>query len=166
MSDITYFKGSDHLEAKKVQWRAATGRFLLEFASIEWFTYHIINELPTERIFESTKDLPFRKRADLAIQLLQGKGLDESLTQKAISLLKESIKLAEKRNILAHSPLLLNLFDEAVGPDLKFDIFRYGDSVPEISFEDLEQLCLKVEAITRELYIVIDRVREEIGDVY
>lgn len=163
MADISYFKGSDHLNAKKTQWRVAVGRFLLEFAEIEWFTYHIISELPTEKIFDATKDLPFHRRAVLAEQLLESKGLDQFVTQRAVGLLRRARKLSKTRNILAHNPLLLDLFSDAIGQDLSFNIHRYGDIEPALSLEQLEIRTDEVENINKELHEVIDRVRAEMG---
>lgn len=151
MPDITYIESSNHLAAKEVRWRVAVGRFILTFGSIEWFTYHMLAELPTERIFESTKSLGFAQRTALVVQLLRERGFDNDLTETVVELLLEAKKLAKKRNEVAHNPLFLNLFDDRVGKELEYQISGYGELEPRITIDELEDLCRKAEEISETL---------------
>jgi hypothetical protein len=60
MADISYIQSANHMAAKQTLWRVAVGRFILGFGEIEWFTFHMLSELPTERILEPTMSLPFQ----------------------------------------------------------------------------------------------------------
>jgi hypothetical protein len=158
MPDISYIESANHLAAKEVQWRTAIGRFILSFGSIEWFTYHMLSELPTERIFESVMFLGFKQRLNLVIQLVQEKNLDDEITSRVIDLLNEAKELADTRNLIAHNPLLLNLFDDRVGVDLQYQISKYGETEARLTLEKLEMQCRKVEMLDEQLLII----REEI----
>ena len=151
MPDINYIESSNHLAAKEVQWRTAIGRFILSFGSIEWFTYNMLLVLPTERIFESVRFLGFKQRINLVIQLLQEKNIDDEIADKAIGLLNEAKELANTRNLIAHNPLLLNLFDDKVGVDLQYQISKHGDIEVRLTIEELERQCQRVEILDTQL---------------
>ncbi len=158
MPDISYIQKSNHLAAKEVQWRVAVGRFILSFGSVEWFTFHMLAELPTERLLESTMKLGFGQRLDIVKQLFREKNLDPELSNKAIELLENARSLSKIRNLLAHNPLLLNLFDDSVGADLEYQISKYGEIEARLTIEDLEGYCRDIENLEEEL----GNIREEI----
>lgn len=91
MSDISFVEKANHLAAKQVRWRTTVGRFLLAFGEIEWFTYHMLSELPTERIFESTVNLRFAQRVGVVSQLLHAKDISDELKDEANRLLEHAI---------------------------------------------------------------------------
>ena len=158
MPDISYIEKSNHLAAKQVLWRVAIGRFVLGFGEIEWFTFHMLSELPTERILESTISLRFAQRLDLVIQLLREKNLDAEVTERTIALLQQARELTKTRNLIAHNPLLLNLFDDKVGVDLQYQISKYGEIEARLTIDQLEDLCRKVEELSGQLYTLREQI--------
>lgn len=163
MTDITYIESSNHLAAKQVEWRVAIGRFILGFGEIEWFTFHMLSELPTERILESTMKLRFGQRLDLVIQLLRQKNLDANLTERTISLLEQARELAETRNLIAHNPLFLNLLDDRVGVDLQYQISKYGEAEARITIDDLQTRCKEIETVIEQLYTLREQIDNAIS---
>lgn len=158
MADISHIEASNHMAAKQTLWRVAVGRFILGFGEIEWFTFHMLSELPSERVLESTMSLPFAKRVDIVIEIAKRRDLDPGLRMRLISVLEKAKKLAATRNLVAHNPLFLNLFDDRVGADLQFQLSRYGEQQAKLTFEELETRCSEVERLAEELYMVREGV--------
>lgn len=161
--DINYIEKSNHLAAKEVRWQVVVGRFILGFGSIEWFTFHMLSELPTERILESTMSLRFAQRLDMVIQLLQGKNIESELVDSAITLLEKARALSKVRNVIAHSPLFLNLFDDTVGVDLQYQISKFGEIEARLSIDDLERHCRDVEELDEQLYAIREKIDNAIS---
>ena len=118
----------------------------------------MLSELPTERILESTISLRFAQRLDLVIQLLREKNLDAELAERTIALLQQARELTKTRNLIAHNPLLLNLFDDRVGVDLQYQISKYGEIEARLTIDQLEDLCRKVEELSVHLYTLRDQI--------
>jgi hypothetical protein len=163
MSDISYIESSNHLAAKEVLWRVSVGRFILAFASVEWFTFHMLSELPTERIFESVMSLPFERRLDLVTQLLQQKPLESALLGEANRALEQARQLAKTRNLIAHNPLLLNLFDDRVGVDLEYQISKYGETEARLTIAELQELCAEVERLDATLSVIRQQIEDSLA---
>lgn len=161
--DINYIEKSNHLAAKEVRWRVVVGRFILGFGSIEWFTFHMLSELPTERILESTISLRFAQRVDLVIQLLRGKDLEPELVDSAITLLEKARAFSKVRNLIAHNPLFLNLFDDSVGVDLQYQVSKFGEIEARLSIGDLERHCIDVEELNEQLCTIRQKIDNAIS---
>ena len=158
MPDISYIQKSNHLAAKEVRWRVAVGRFILSFGSVEWFTFHMLAELPTERLLESTMRLSFGQRLDIVEQLFRDKSLEPELYKRAIELLEKARSLSKIRNLLAHNPLLLNLFDDKVGVDLEYQISKYCEIEARLTIDKLEEYCRNVEELEEQLGIIREQI--------
>ena len=50
---------------KHEEWLRAIGEHFLYFGEIEWFTYDMLVLLPTEKIFDSVKNLRLNERGKL-----------------------------------------------------------------------------------------------------
>lgn len=146
------------MAAKQTRWRVAVSRFILGFGEIEWFTYHMPSELPTERILDSTMSLPFTKGVDIVVEIAKGRDLDASLRAQLVSALERAKVLASVRNLVAHNPLFLNLFDDRVGADLQYQVSKYGELQAKLTFDDLDGYCLRVEDIAKELYSIREQI--------
>jgi hypothetical protein len=51
-------------------WEKLIGGFLIAFGRIEWFTYLLLERLPSENIFNSVKSLSLSQRIKLIQQLI------------------------------------------------------------------------------------------------
>jgi hypothetical protein len=88
------------------------------------------------------------------IAVVKTRDLDQSQRTRLISALEKAKKLAATRNLVAHNPLFLNLFDDRVGADLQFQLSKYGELQAKLTFEELESQCSPVESLVEELYAV------------
>jgi len=104
-------KESD-FEKMREKWAPLVGRFILEFGEIENVTYFALLQLPKDQIFSTTSTLPFGKRVDLVRELVSGnEKIPKDLGTQFEEELKAAKKLAEMRNIVAHSPLLMKIYE-------------------------------------------------------
>lgn len=62
------------------------------------------------------------------------------------------------RNLIAHNPLFLSLFDDRVGVDLEYQISKFGQTDARITIEQLENHCREVEQLADQLQEVRDRI--------
>ena len=69
-------------------------------------------QLPKDKIFGTTATLGFGKRVDLVIELIEGHPeVRETVPTRFIARLKEAKKLSGTRNTVAHSPLMLTVYE-------------------------------------------------------
>lgn len=98
-------------DVEREKWVALVGRLIVSFGDIENITYLGLLQLPKDSIFESTSKLGFGARVDLLLEILSGhKKLDPTLRKAFSEKLLAAKKLAEIRNTVAHSPLMLSVY--------------------------------------------------------
>ena len=99
-------------EDTRGKWGALVGRFILSFGDIENVTYLALLHLPKDKIFETTSSLGFGKRIDLILELINGHPeINEDLSKRFSAKLRSAKKLSETRNLIAHSPLMLDIYE-------------------------------------------------------
>lgn len=137
----------------EVQWQSAIGRFLIAFGRIEWFTYELLVDLPTERIFDAVKTLTFTPRVKLVKTYTAERIKEPELVREVIDLLDRVSSFKGTRNTIAHNPVDLSLFDGPDGIDVRETITKFssGDS-KEITLEALQRQCEKMEELAVKAY--------------
>lgn len=136
------------------KWGRLVGRFILAFGDIESITYLCIAKIPSERIFESASKLFFGKRVELILELLQSKKEVTGRTRELLSTaLNKSVKLSIKRNILAHSPIYMNIYEQEHTGELDFQevIMSLRNQEESITYQELETLVEQAEALSMEV---------------
>ena len=157
--DIQYNEENIH---DKELWACQVGKFLLFFAEIENSTYFALKYLPSDDIFEPISKLRFSSRVDLIKRLINAETkIPETLANKTIGLLNKAKQLSEKRNIIAHSPLGMKIFEHP------FQGWRYVDETflanlrnaeKAISFDELLYLASTAEQLSKNLSENINRI--------
>lgn len=107
------------------EWATLVGRLLIAFAAMESVTHHCLKEWLNQSVYRHLAKMRFSQRIDLVIDLAKEKDSPPEKIKIFISNLKKARKLAEKRNAVAHNPLVLCLFQgedeftEAIASDKK-----------------------------------------------
>lgn len=129
------------------KWALMIGRVFIAFGAIEKLTHDCLIEWLQDPIYMHLKNQQLSKRIDLVIELVRSKGFKSDNTEKFVILLNAAKRLAEKRNLLAHNPLLLDLFSgefqEIIQSNLKDHVF--------IKFEELVKIVDESEALESQL---------------
>lgn len=125
------------------KWALMIGRVFIAFGAIEKLTHDCLVEWLKDPIYEHLKNCRLGTRIDLVIELVKAKDFKSDNIENFISLLNKTKKLAEKRNLLAHNPLLLDLFagefQEIIQSNVKSDVY--------ITFDELERIMEESEAM-------------------
>lgn len=123
------------------------GKTIIGFANIEYFTYTALEILPNESIFKTACNLELCQRLDLLIEIVKGRKPSEKATTFITSLTR-CRKLAEKRNIIAHNPLIIETLGNTLTPRIKHCLKRNKS----ITLEELRLLCEEVNSLGGQLY--------------
>lgn len=99
----------------------------------------------------------FSQRVDVIIDLLQELQFVEQNKVDLTVGLNKARKLAEKRNIVAHNPLMLDLFDG----EFKEVIISNTKVGVTITFEELEQLTKDAESLSTKLINICTKIKLE-----
>ena len=125
------------------KWALMIGRVFIAFGAIEKLTHDCLIEWLKDPIYEHLKSSRLSTRIDLVIELVKAKDFKSDNVENFITLLNRAKKLAEKRNLLAHNPLLLDLFagefQEIIQSNLKDDVY--------MTFEELVRIVEESEAM-------------------
>lgn len=128
-------------------WRNLIGDFMMEFSEIEYISYSLWVEQKVNK--DKTPPNKFRLRTKQVISQLNNTNDNEIKL-----ILERSIKLAEKRNTIAHNPTLLQIFENETTNELhrEFAIstFIEGDY---IDLPELKELTAEAIDIKTELYM-------------
>lgn len=105
-----------YLERKKMdyakqeqEFAPLVGKAILNFGLIEFSTLHAAEILPHESIVRSAAKLQFKARVELLIEILNGRRRKGEAVLKLIKILKQTLSLAEIRNIIAHNSFLIEI---------------------------------------------------------
>jgi hypothetical protein len=105
----------EQFEREKAKWVTLVGQSIVAFGEIELVTHRWLAHAPRDAISRAAGRLPFVRRVELILEILEARTLDETGKQFVESL-KRAKKLAETRNDVAHNPVMLDIFlNEATG---------------------------------------------------
>ncbi|MES9828205.1 MAG: hypothetical protein ABW201_08070 [Candidatus Thiodiazotropha sp.] len=131
------------------KWAILIGRVFIAFGSIERTTHECLKKWLEEPVYPHVKHMKFSSRVDLLIDVTKKQKYSEENTNEFVSNLKEAKELAKKRNLIAHNPLMLCLFQgegdfvEAIASNLRDDL--------TMEFHELEDLMHKSEELASSL---------------
>lgn len=132
------------------EWSAAIGELFIAFGQIEHITIAFLNS-QTQTKKEIIGKSNFSKRVDLIVKSL--KKSTDSNHKEFISLLKKAKELSKKRNLIAHNPLLLEVFQFADGSNYKREIIASSRAPKEcMSLKELKILSNDASSILSKLY--------------
>ncbi|MBI2472522.1 MAG: hypothetical protein HYV59_14985 [Planctomycetes bacterium] len=148
---------------QRAEWRTLVGTVILSFGDIELITLRCLAHLPTYNIYESVSTLPFGRRVDLIIEILQGWANTHNAVTTLMEKLKRAKALSEYRNVLAHNPLVADIYIHQITDDV---IVEHSISARKkeksIDITSLKKLAGEVEGLALELYMTLEKVIKEI----
>ena len=128
------------------EWQVLVGRFILAFGDIELLTYRIwrdrFSESPPQRFGARTKNII--ANLDKTVQ-----------TDRALhALLTEARELAKKRNVIAHNPVQVQVFQHTATGELYMEnAIQCTKTHAFIDDLELMELASRAESIVSKLYI-------------
>lgn len=132
------------------------GKAILKFGDIELISIKCLALIPTDKLDDSASRLDFGRRAGLLIEILEGRdNLCENLTTIRDGL-KKAKELAKTRNLIAHNPVMLDIF---VNDDETEAIARHSitsartENGKSLDLETLEEFSAEVERLSAKLWI-------------
>ena len=132
------------------EWAIALGRVMISFGSIEHITLVCLREIPRDEIIKSTASLKFGQRISLLTEILSAHNDVESA--KLAELLGRAARISVKRNLIAHNPLVLEVYETEQGYSFKTVIAHvHKDTVitlPELKALEDEAQKLALDLLT------------------
>jgi len=98
-------------DRKCEEWEQLIGRAVSSFAEIELITYHCLKHIPRDNIFPTVSRLPFGRRVDLILGILDGLDGLPDVGEKFKENLQKAGELAEVRNLIAHNPTMRDVYE-------------------------------------------------------
>lgn len=140
----------------RANWELAIGRAFVAFGSIEHATVIALQEVPKERIWSSTKALALGQRIDLLLELLEQRSGDPAV--ELAKLLARAKAMSETRNLIAHNPLVLDVYaSEGGSVEIRESIASLRKD-RHISLLDLQEFASEAEALASSIYGSLDRL--------
>jgi hypothetical protein len=145
----------------KGQWATAIGQAFVAFGSIEHVTVACLREIPRDRIQKSTKSFRLGQRIDLLVELLEAHDGDEfSDLSKA---LKQAKALAQTRNLIAHNPLVLEVYEWADGSIFHREVIASLQGEHRMTLPELQAFANEAETLSSDLFKKASAVFQKLG---
>lgn len=94
-------------------WAFAIGNAFVAFGSIEHTVVICVRAIPRDKFQRFTNSLKLSQRVELLLDLLEGRSEPECI--ELSKMLEQVTVLAKTRNLIAHNPLVLQLYEEPNG---------------------------------------------------
>jgi hypothetical protein len=139
------------------EWRRLIGRALLGFGDIEFLTVKCLAHIPSDRISRTSSRLRFSERVDLLVEIIEGRCLGSGPATELVTKLKATKALAEVRNLIAHNPILLNIYAHRATGDTVTELAISAARQPakSIDLASLKEYAAAVEDCAAELYCLL-----------
>lgn len=133
------------------KWAAAIGRAFVAFGGIEHVSVLCLHGIPRDRIQRSTRGFKLTQRIDLILELVEGRS--EAPFWKLSELLLKAKDLARTRNLIAHNPLVLDIYEHPDGDiQIKQNIVSLHKEDHSISLPELEDFAAESQRLATALY--------------
>ena len=136
----------------KNRWAPLIGRLFISFGSIENLTHDCVRKWSSSVVYKYVKGIPLSRRIDFAIELLTEQTYPDKEKEAFKVNLRKTKHLVEIRNIIAHSPLALVLFQEETETPFREAIASNSDDSKIIEFEKLQETVEQAEEIVERLH--------------
>lgn len=141
------------------RWATLIGRVFIAFGSIERQTHESLKKWLEEPVYPHVKHMKLSQRVDLLIDVVQQQSFDKDNIDSFIVDLKKAKNLTKTRNLIAHNPLMLCLFQEkkdfveAIVSNVKDDV--------TMEFLELEELAASSEELASNIIDGVTKFRLE-----
>ena len=132
------------------EWSAAIGKALVAFGAIEHVTVACLRHLPRDKLLKSTKSFRLAQRIDLLLELLEVYPTEPY--RQLASLLARARVLAETRNLIAHNPLVLDIYERPDGTIFHEQVIAAMHKDRKVTLAELREFAEESEALASSLY--------------
>lgn len=144
------------------EWASEIGNIFLSFGDIEFVTLECLRHFPTEDIYNSTSKLNFKPRVNLIIEIVNSMGISEKLKNEMTDLLNQAFSMSDKRNLIAHNPLALEVYEDSEGNyEFAEIIASLRNEKNTISFDGIKQLAVESSELSEALHSKFMEVKNE-----
>jgi hypothetical protein len=144
------------------KWATAIGRMFVAFGSIESCTYECIDAFAEESIAKYLKGMPLAKRVEVLVDLVNSKELEHENKSDFLSNLEKIRKLLEKRNLIAHNPLVLQVYDEETSESVcRERIISVKKKNKHINYDEIIAIAEKSENLSSSIHLNMAKFRLE-----
>lgn len=133
------------------RWAPLIGRMFIAFGSIERTTHQCIHDWAGKTIHKHFARAPLSSRIDLARDLARSQDAKKATQEAFVLSLLTAKKLAESRNLVAHNPLCLVVFQDTIDNPLLEAIAHHTDDSKILSYEALAEIVVRTELCAEEL---------------
>lgn len=133
------------------RWEPLIGKLFIAFGGIERTTHECIREWAGEKIHKHFARASLSARIDLAIDLIESQEAKETTKDAFRKSLQQAKDLTKHRNLVAHNPLCLVLFQDELDTPFLEAIAHSTDENKFLSYEDLTSIMEKLEKVAEEL---------------
>lgn len=154
----------DKHERETQEWRAVVGKAIVCFGELELITYKCLAHIPSDKIAKTATRLGFAQRVDLITEILEGRSPVSDEVLVFVGMLKKAKTLAQVRNVIAHNPVMLNVFVRETSGDVLLEQSiatvrgnRFIDLVDAKEFAD------EVEDLASTMWLQIGKVAQTGG---
>lgn len=133
------------------KWAKEVGRVFIAFGSIESTILSCLEVIPKDNIFKIVQGMSLSRRIDLIVEII--KDHENILSKNLSNNLLYTKELAEKRNLIAHNPLVLDVYmmDQG-GIKLIEKISSMKNIKKHIYFDEIQELAVQTEALSLALF--------------
>ncbi|MDE1943708.1 MAG: hypothetical protein KGI47_11275 [Betaproteobacteria bacterium] len=146
---------SSSLHAPDLEWQALVGKAILRFGDIELISLSCLAHIPTDKIAESAARLEFSRRADILIEILEGRsGITPPLAALLVGFKRAKV-LTRTRNLIAHNPVMLDIYVNPHTDDVYTErtIASARSTGLTLNLEQLREFAADVEELSSSLWL-------------
>jgi len=130
-------------------WNLAVGRGFVAFGQIEYATHIALKSFCRDPIFNSLKTLNLEKKLEIIDSLLGQYEQEEIRSLR--TLFKQVNALSKTRNLVAHNPLVLDIYEKPDGDYMVDSKIRSLRNEKHYSLNEIQEFAQKAEDLGGEL---------------
>jgi hypothetical protein len=140
-------------------WAEPIGRAFLAFGSIEHAVLIGLRDIPIDSLQRAVIRMPLASRIDLLVEIIESR--PEVPYFVFATVLKKAKEQAKIRNILAHNPLILEVYETGEGNFLTTEVIAaMHNKKHRMSFTELNEFVREAEGLSEQLYECLARIRQ------
>jgi hypothetical protein len=142
-------------DANAVEWERLVGKAILRFGDIELVSVKCLQVFPADKIGVSASRLGFSQRTDLLIEILESRPQRSAHLETLLVGFKRAKKLSEKRNLIAHNPVMLSLYvnEDETESFAQNSITSARSGAQTLDLAELKGFAAEVESLSSELWM-------------
>lgn len=152
----------DEIRRVRDEWALVIGRFMVAFASCEYWTYLYIYTFGSARLRDAVGDMQLSARTDIAHALLSDIGLTNEMQERVDRAIARIRDLAKTRNMVAHNSPMVHVYKAEKGNKLevRHELRSARDPGKDITIAALERRYVEAEELDQELALLYGLVRQ------